>query len=87
MLLYDKCQLGQGLGGPLGGLMTDWFYYQCFIHDLLTNPSYRLGWRGAFLVQMPMLILSFGYVSYFLCYVTPVCLFNIELDRRWISLS
>lgn len=45
--------LGLGLGGPLGGLITDW-----------------LGWRWAFLVQMPLFLLSFTLTSINLNYVT-----------------
>lgn len=43
-----------GLGGPFGGVMTDW-----------------LGWRSAFLLQIPFFCASFVLTTYFLCYVTP----------------
>ncbi|GLB35661.1 putative vacuolar amino acid permease [Lyophyllum shimeji] len=46
--------LGMGLGGPFGGVVTDW-----------------LGWRWAFLLQLPMFLVSFALVSYFHHYVTP----------------
>ncbi|XP_006458763.1 hypothetical protein AGABI2DRAFT_115784 [Agaricus bisporus var. bisporus H97] len=45
--------LGLGLGGPFGGLITDW-----------------LGWRWAFLIQMPLFVLSYLLTQYNLCYVT-----------------
>ncbi|KAK0227700.1 major facilitator superfamily domain-containing protein [Armillaria fumosa] len=45
--------LGMGLGGPIGGLVTDW-----------------LGWRWAFLIQMPFFAVSFVLTSYNLRYVT-----------------
>jgi len=46
--------LGMGLGGPIGGVITDW-----------------LGWRWAFLIQLPMFLFSFALTSYFHHYVTP----------------
>ncbi|KAG2131250.1 major facilitator superfamily domain-containing protein [Suillus bovinus] len=46
--------LGQGLGGPIGGLISDW-----------------LGWRWAFLIQMPFFVLSLVLTTYNLRYVTP----------------
>ncbi|THH21457.1 hypothetical protein EW146_g100 [Bondarzewia mesenterica] len=46
--------LGMGLGGPLGGVISDW-----------------LGWRWAFLMQMPLFMLSFVLTSINLDYVTP----------------
>ncbi|KAJ7500453.1 major facilitator superfamily domain-containing protein [Mycena galericulata] len=46
--------LGMGLGGPFGGIITDW-----------------LGWRGAFLLQIPLYILAFVLTSYNIRYVTP----------------
>ncbi|RDB19412.1 Multidrug resistance protein fnx1 [Hypsizygus marmoreus] len=46
--------LGLGLGGPFGGIITDW-----------------LGWRWAFLIQVPFFIISFSLTSGFLHYVTP----------------
>ncbi|EGN96457.1 hypothetical protein SERLA73DRAFT_186194 [Serpula lacrymans var. lacrymans S7.3] len=46
--------LGMGLGGPIGGLISD-----------------RFGWRWAFLIQMPLFILSLILTSYNLRYVTP----------------
>ncbi|KAF9780435.1 vacuolar amino acid permease [Thelephora terrestris] len=45
---------GLGLGGPLGGLISD-----------------RYGWRAAFLVQLPLFLLSFVLTGYNLRYVTP----------------
>ncbi|KAK0473934.1 major facilitator superfamily domain-containing protein [Armillaria novae-zelandiae] len=45
--------LGMGLGGPIGGLVTDW-----------------LGWRWAFLIQVPFFVVSFVLTSYNLRYVT-----------------
>ncbi|KAF6758549.1 multidrug resistance protein [Ephemerocybe angulata] len=45
--------LGLGLGGPLGGLVTDW-----------------LGWRWAFLIQMPLFCCSYILTSINLNYVT-----------------
>ncbi|KAG9225692.1 hypothetical protein CCMSSC00406_0007549 [Pleurotus cornucopiae] len=38
--------LGMGLGGPIGGFITDW-----------------LGWRWAFLIQVPFFVLSFLLVT------------------------
>ncbi|ETW85103.1 major facilitator superfamily, partial [Heterobasidion irregulare TC 32-1] len=46
--------LGMGLGGPLGGMISD-----------------RFGWRWAFLLQMPLFMLSFFLTSINLQYVTP----------------
>lgn len=46
--------LGMGLGGPIGGLISDW-----------------LGWRWAFLIQMPLFVLSLILTTYNLRYVTP----------------
>ncbi|KAF5318050.1 hypothetical protein D9619_012125 [Psilocybe cf. subviscida] len=46
--------LGMGLGGPIGGIITDW-----------------LGWRWAFLIQIPLFALSFTLVTAKLTYVTP----------------
>ncbi|KAK0441284.1 major facilitator superfamily domain-containing protein [Armillaria borealis] len=45
--------LGMGLGGPIGGLVTDW-----------------LGWRWAFLIQVPFFAVSFMLTSCNLRYVT-----------------
>ncbi|PPR05145.1 hypothetical protein CVT26_012231 [Gymnopilus dilepis] len=45
--------LGLGLGGPIGGLITDW-----------------LGWRWAFLIQIPMFFVSYLLTSWNLNYVT-----------------
>ncbi|KAG6864105.1 hypothetical protein C0991_012447 [Blastosporella zonata] len=63
--------LGMGLGGPVGGLVTDWYRFPSllFLHEL-TNR--RLGWRWAFLIQLPMFMLSFGLTFHFHHYVTPV---------------
>ncbi|KAH9890458.1 vacuolar amino acid permease [Cubamyces lactineus] len=46
--------LGMGLGGPLGGFISD-----------------RLGWRWAFLIQLPLFLFSFILTSINLHYVTP----------------
>ncbi|KAI0628852.1 vacuolar amino acid permease [Trametes polyzona] len=46
--------LGMGLGGPLGGFISD-----------------RLGWRWAFLIQLPVFVVSFMLTSVNLRYVTP----------------
>ncbi|KAF9494438.1 MFS general substrate transporter [Pleurotus eryngii] len=46
--------LGMGLGGPFGGIITDW-----------------LGWRAAFLIQIPMFMLAFALTSFNLNYTTP----------------
>ncbi|KAF4578265.1 hypothetical protein EYR40_001574 [Pleurotus pulmonarius] len=46
-------RLGMGLGGPIGGFITDW-----------------LGWRWAFLIQIPFFVLSFLLVSLNLQYTT-----------------
>ncbi|KAF6758548.1 multidrug resistance protein [Ephemerocybe angulata] len=48
-------RLGLGLGGPLGGLVTDW-----------------LGWRWAFLIQMPLFSFSYVLTSINLNYVTEL---------------
>jgi len=45
--------LGLGLGGPIGGLVTDW-----------------LGWRWAFLIQVPFFFLAFAITAWNLNYVT-----------------
>ena len=44
---------GSGLGGPLGGFISD-----------------RLGWRTAFIGQLPLLVLAFGLVFRNLTYKT-----------------
>lgn len=46
--------LGMGLGGPIGGLITD-----------------SLGWRWAFLAQVPLFLASSALIAYNLCYITP----------------
>lgn len=46
--------LGMGLGGPVGGYISD-----------------RLGWRWAFLLQLPLFLFSFAFTSVNLRYVTP----------------
>ncbi|KAF4609247.1 hypothetical protein EYR40_001600 [Pleurotus pulmonarius] len=46
--------LGMGLGGPFGGIITDW-----------------LGWRAAFLIQIPIFMLAFALTSFNLNYTTP----------------
>ncbi|KAJ6509153.1 vacuolar amino acid permease [Mycena vitilis] len=46
--------LGMGLGGPFGGLITDW-----------------LGWRAAFLLQLPLYLTAFILTQYNIRYVTP----------------
>ncbi|KAJ7119169.1 vacuolar amino acid permease [Mycena epipterygia] len=46
--------LGMGLGGPFGGLITDW-----------------LGWRAAFLLQIPLYLTAFLLTTYNIRYVTP----------------
>ncbi|KZP06007.1 MFS general substrate transporter [Athelia psychrophila] len=46
--------LGMGLGGPLGGLISDW-----------------LGWRWAFLLQLPISLISLALTQRNLAYVTP----------------
>ncbi|KAF8507617.1 major facilitator superfamily domain-containing protein [Gautieria morchelliformis] len=45
---------GMGLGGPLGGYISD-----------------RYGWRWAFLIQIPLFVVSFMLTGYNLRYVTP----------------
>ncbi|GJJ11782.1 hypothetical protein Clacol_006020 [Clathrus columnatus] len=45
---------GMGLGGPLGGYISD-----------------RFGWRWAFLLQIPLFVVSFLLTGYNLRYVTP----------------
>ncbi|KAF7353924.1 Vacuolar amino acid permease [Mycena venus] len=47
-------QLGMGLGGPFGGLITD-----------------LMGWRAAFLLQVPLYLLAFLITQYNIRYVTP----------------
>ncbi|KAJ7586749.1 vacuolar amino acid permease [Mycena floridula] len=46
--------IGMGLGGPLGGLITDW-----------------LGWRAAFLLQVPLFTISLVLTSIYLNYTVP----------------
>ncbi|KLO19602.1 MFS general substrate transporter [Schizopora paradoxa] len=46
--------LGMGLGGPIGGYISD-----------------RFGWRWAFIIQLPLFVLSFMLTSANLNYVTP----------------
>ncbi|KAI5899096.1 MFS general substrate transporter [Schizophyllum commune H4-8] len=45
---------GMGIGGPLGGFITDW-----------------LGWRWAFLLQLPIFVVSLVLTSINLTYETP----------------
>ncbi|KAI5899095.1 MFS general substrate transporter [Schizophyllum commune H4-8] len=49
MRVFDG--LGMGLGGPIGGIITD-----------------RLGWRCAFLGQLPLFALSFSLITWHLSY-------------------
>ncbi|KAI4520635.1 MFS general substrate transporter [Schizophyllum commune Loenen D] len=49
MRVFDG--LGMGLGGPIGGIITD-----------------RLGWRCAFLGQLPLFALSFSLITWHLTY-------------------
>ncbi|TRM56999.1 major facilitator superfamily domain-containing protein [Schizophyllum amplum] len=59
MRVFDG--LGMGLGGPIGGMITD-----------------RLGWRWAFLVQLPLFALSLGLTSCHLKYTVT----NEKGDRK-----
>ncbi|KAJ7932767.1 vacuolar amino acid permease [Mycena leptocephala] len=54
--------LGLGLGGFFGGIITDWS-----VHTFETV----LGWRAAFLLQIPLYLVSFSLTSCNLRYVTP----------------
>ncbi|KAL1754896.1 major facilitator superfamily domain-containing protein [Schizophyllum commune] len=49
MRVFDG--LGMGLGGPIGGIITD-----------------RMGWRCAFLGQLPLFALSFSLITWHLSY-------------------
>lgn len=62
-----------GIGGPMGGLITDLFVSP-FITPIVYAPLklIRFGWRWAFLVQIPAFILSFVLISHNLTYVTVV---------------
>lgn len=42
-----------------------------FIYDI-TEHTYRLGWRWAFLLQLPVFVLSYCLTEYNLRYVTAV---------------
>lgn len=62
-----------GLGGPFGGMITDWYIdYLCLPLQSLKASHYRLGWRWAFILQLPLFVMSFFLTSYYLNYVTPV---------------
>lgn len=65
-----------GLGGPLGGFISDRFeelpfLLTTYIINSLSRMS-RFGWRWAFLIQIPLFIVSFLLTGYNLRYVTPV---------------
>lgn len=71
-----------GLGGPLGGFIADRFAVSLsplakLIH---TFPQFRLGWRWAFLIQLPLFLVSFLLTSINLHYVTPV---RITVHMVW----
>jgi len=68
-----------GLGGPLGGIITDWSVIWCpwyCLSDVVCTARIRVGWRWAFLIQVPVFGLSFILTSYNLSYVTPVSLLS-----------
>ncbi|KZV90612.1 MFS general substrate transporter [Exidia glandulosa HHB12029] len=61
--------LGMGLGGPIGGFISDKLVLaMSFRYDSLT--SRRVGWRWAFLGQIPFWILAFMLTANII-YVTP----------------
>lgn len=67
-----------GLGGPIGGFISDRqenFSNQMSYHDLM----YRYGWRWAFLIQLPIFVLSMSLTAFSLHYVTPVWI-SFEYD-------
>ena|ERR1700736_1602560 len=45
----------------------------------------RLGWRWAFLIQMPLFFVSLGLTQYNLHYVTPVSYFPFQIYHILIS--
>jgi hypothetical protein len=77
-----------GLGGPIGGLITDWYItfmlLECSNFNSI-NP-FRLGWRWAFLIQFPLFLLSLFLTTCNLTYVTPVrsraIFFPLELTTK-----
>ena len=69
MLTISK--LGMGLGGPIGGFISDRFALSC--HPVCdTDLRIRVGWRWAFLMQMPLFIISLLLTGANLNYSTPV---------------
>lgn len=75
-------QLGMGLGGPIGGLVTDWSVvsnHPTLAQGLVFIDKSRFGWRWAFLMQLPLFALSLGLTFFNLHYVMSVSLNRICL--------
>ena len=65
--------MGMGLGGPLGGFIADRCVSTLSSATSVDSTSLSsLGWRWAFLLQMPLFALSFVLTAWNLHYVTPV---------------
>ncbi len=75
-----------GLGGPIGGLVTDWYVSEAqkVSRRLIL---YRLGWRWAFLIQVPFFAVSFVLTSYNLRYVTSVGFSDFVSESVFICLQ
>jgi MFS family permease len=71
-LLTVAMQAGMGLGGPLGGYISDRFDAPRLASIYRANPFCRFGWRWAFLIQIPIFVISFILTGSNLRYVTPV---------------
>lgn len=70
-----------GLGGPVGGLITD-VYVPAIAstpYVVLTILFSRLGWRWAFLMQIPLFAVSLGLVYCNLRYNTTASLIMYTL--------
>ena len=80
-------QLGMGLGGPLGGFIADRYARLCSIPSNVILKVHRLGWRWAFIIQLPMFAVSFVLTSINLRYVTPVRLVQPPCSTRFHMLS
>lgn len=62
-----------GLGGPLGGLVSDRFAVLPYLFGgIISDFPTRFGWRWAFIMQLPLFALSLILTTYNLRYVTPV---------------
>ena len=73
MQSYAATQIGMGMGGPLGGFISDRYArYRPRRKQSEFRVGHRYGWRAAFKFQLPLFLLSFTLTGYNLRYVTPV---------------